>query len=219
MGASGTSGSASSSARTFNFGSFPTGSRSAFRRFFGTSSRANRQSYAMTTDPYGSRCIQDIGWFEYFFEYWPYAFKIWYNGLHLGQRQIFFCMIGMNIGCFLGFKDRIEQERYGGSDCLTMVTYDVPPKRKGEFEELWNDQARLCQRSNGYEWTTMYKSLAFNQTPFSYCCFRMWFGDEQFATVLKNTSAYKHLDKRLTELGVKQKITKFKSIVDDSSGQ
>lgn len=144
------------------------------------------------------------------------VFRYWYNKLPFGHRCMFFASIGNIIGCSYGTHKRLKKEAFKESDCLTMTTYRVDPDNHSAFELQWNDQATLCQRKRGYEWTTMLKSMALESTPFSYVAFRMWDADPDFALNTLFDSVYSELNGRMEDLGVVQKVTKYRPIVDDS---
>ena len=62
----------------------------------------------------------------------------------------------------------------------------------------------------------MHKTLAWGRAPFTYMAFRMWSEDEHYLDVKKHDKTYAELERRMKDLGVKERHTKYDTIVDDS---
>ncbi len=117
----------------------------------------------------------------------------------MGERMVFWAANGNIFGAIYGTRARKFREENKTSDHMELTFYDNVQKDKIKpFESSWNEFSRLCQRQTGYEWTKMYKSIAFENSPFQYLSVRMWTrkqhsdqfrASEAYAEAMQNTAA------------------------------
>jgi hypothetical protein len=103
--------------------------------------------------------------------------RLWmfYCDLSSGNKSAIWLANGIIFGSLLGTSARIQKEADTKSDFLEVTEYQLGSKsRVKEFEKYWNDSAKRAQAQRGYEWTRMYKSVAWDDSPFHYLSIRMW---------------------------------------------
>lgn len=103
--------------------------------------------------------------------------RLWmfYCDLSSGNKSAIWLANGIIFGSILGTSERIRKEADARTDFLEVTEYTLGSKsRTKEFEKYWNDSAKRAQAQRGYEWTRMYKSVAWEDSPFNYLSVRMW---------------------------------------------
>ena len=147
------------------------------------------------------------------------AQRLWlfYCGLSSGNKSGIWLANGVLFGSIYGTFDRIKREEDTKSDFLEVTEYKLDGKeRVREFEKYWNDSAKRSQAQRGYGWTRMYKSVAWDESPFNYLSCRLWedkpVDDMIFQSKLKKSDILVNADK---ETGLPPR-TQFITVVDDS---
>lgn len=145
--------------------------------------------------------------------------RLWlfYCGLSSGNKSGIWLGNGVLFGSIYGTLDRIKREEESKSDFLEVVEYKLGDKsRIKEFEKYWNDSAKRSQIQRGYGWTRMYKSVAWDESPFNYLSCRMWedkpVDDTIFQSNLRKSNILSNGD---PETGLPPR-TQFVTVVDDS---
>ena len=102
--------------------------------------------------------------------------KAWRSYLSFNEREkmVFWASFGNLIGSTYGYQANQERKQYKTSDHLEVSLYKVEKDDIRKFENTWNSYSRLSQTHLGYEWTKMYKAIAWDYTPFSFVSMRMW---------------------------------------------
>ena len=145
--------------------------------------------------------------------------KLWlfYCGLSSGNKSAIWLGNGVLFGSIYGTVHRLQREDEAKSDYLEVTEYSLKDKgRLKEFEKYWNDSAKRSQTQRGYGWTRMYKSVAWEESPFNYLSCRLWedkpVEDTIFQNSLRKAGILSNADGE-TGLPVRRQ---FVSVVDDS---
>jgi heme-degrading monooxygenase HmoA len=99
---------------------------------------------------------------------------MFYCGLSSGNKSAIWLGNGVLFGSILGTLERLKKEAETKPDFLEVIEYKVEKSRMKEFEKYWNDSAKRSQTQRGYGWTRMYKSIAWEESPFNYLSMRLW---------------------------------------------
>ncbi len=136
---------------------------------------------------------------------------MFYCGLSSGNKSAIWLGNGVLFGSIFGTMERLKKEAETKPDFLEVIEYKVEKSRVKEFEKYWNDSAKRSQTQRGYGWTRMYKSIAWEESPFNYLSMRLWEEKPVEDTIFKNKLKESHIvDGQDNER--KQYIT----VVDDS---
>lgn len=141
--------------------------------------------------------------------------RLWmfYCELSSGNKSAIWLSNGIIFGSVLGTSERIRKEADAHTDFLEVTEYSLGSKsRSREFEKYWNDSAKRAQAQRGYEWTRMYKAVAWDDSPFHYLSVRMWedtpVSDEIFSKRLG--------DSKILSAELLPVRREFVTVVDDS---
>jgi len=139
----------------------------------------------------------------------------WWQNLDFGDRFFSCVAVGNILGSLYGTKARIEREGAQGSDHLAVTVFRVVKADMARFQAVWNDQARYCQRQLGYEWTQMFKAMAFENVAVQYVTLRMWSHEKDEKNVIFYNDTWKELHKRIGEVSSSENAS-YRVIIDDS---
>lgn len=99
---------------------------------------------------------------------------------------------------------------------MEVTLYNVEKDKIKPFESAWNELSRLSQMQLGYEWTKMYKAIAWEQSPYQYITVKMW-GRKKYSSDFQNTDDHaKAIDQINKHTSSEPQTTKFVTVVDDS---
>ena len=142
-----------------------------------------------------------------------FLLKAWRGYLSFNQREkmIFWAGLGNIVGSTYGYQANQDRKHSKTSDHLEVSLYKVDKHDIKPFEKTWNSYSRLSQTHLGYEWTKMYKAIAWDYTPYSFVSMRMW-GRRKYADAFDDSAEAQTL-----LAGIKPVYRgRFVSVVDDS---
>ena len=142
-----------------------------------------------------------------------------YNSLNLTEYMILWASVGNIFGSTVGYIALKERERNKTSDHMDVTMYKVPHQQIKPFESAWNDQSRVTQMQPGYEWTKMFKAIAWDHSPYQYVLVRMWSEKsylDQWLTSDDAVFSREKIQKDSGDSGLRSKGEKFVTVVDDS---
>lgn len=145
--------------------------------------------------------------------------RLWlfYCGLSSGNKSGIWLANGILFGSIYGTFDRIKREEEKKSDFLEVVEYKLDGRsRVKEFEKYWNDSAKRSQTQRGYGWTRMYKSVAWDASPFNYLSCRLWEETPVEDTIFQNSLRKSGVLVNGTEETGLPERRQFLTVVDDS---
>ena len=102
------------------------------------------------------------------------------------------------------------------SDYMEVTLYNVDKDNVKPFESAWNELSRLSQMQMGYEWTKMYKAIAWEQSPYQYISVKMW-GRKKYASDFQKAEDHaKAVEQINKHTSIKPVTDKYITVVDDS---
>ncbi|KAF4730022.1 hypothetical protein FOZ62_003319, partial [Perkinsus olseni] len=141
----------------------------------------------------------------------------WYVELTVSEKNLLWGIQGVVMGSVIGAYKYVDKQANRTSDHLEITYYKVDRSKVKEFEAAWNEAARLAQRQRGYEWTRMYKAIAWEQSPFQYLCMRMWSQKVDKDYFLRhNRNVHDELESRIEAASEGREMNVYKYVVDDS---
>jgi hypothetical protein len=142
----------------------------------------------------------------------------WSAYCSLPSKDHFFLWLsyGIFLGSTLGYIAHHDRVAHRTSDHMEVSLFRVDKDNIKPFEVAWNDLSRLSQMQLGYEWTKMFKAIAWEQSPYQYISVRMW-GRSKYASDFEKSRDYPTTNSQI-ESAASSPIFKgkFVSVVDDS---
>ena len=145
----------------------------------------------------------------------PIIRRGWASYCSLNQRElmVFWAALGNIFGSTYGYIACKQRESTRTSDYMEVSLFRVPSREVKSFEAAWNDDSRSAQTQPGYEWTKMFKAVAWDQSPFQYAAVRMW-GRQSYRDSWQGSRVKEWLSKNSG--GPRAECKKFVTVVDDS---
>ena len=146
----------------------------------------------------------------------PVLRRAWASYCSFNQRElmVFWASLGNICGSTYGYLACKERESNKTSDYMEVSLYKVPSKDVKAFETCWNEDSRSAQTQLGYEWTKMFKAVAWEQSPYQYVAVRMW-GRRAYRDAWESSKVREWLTNQ-REINQRAEPKKFVTVVDDS---
>ncbi|AFZ79582.1 hypothetical protein BEWA_024310 [Theileria equi strain WA] len=138
----------------------------------------------------------------------------WYTYATLKQQHMVMIASGACLGAIVGVTKRRRRIKDGEfSTNFEFAAYNVHDVE--EFEQNWNEQARIAQKQPGYKFTRLYKAYHWDRSPTHYLQLRLWRSKEDLENY-KNLAQQKVLEKRVNGAASETQFGLPVTIVDDS---
>jgi len=148
---------------------------------------------------------------------WVRRFGFWYKHTSSGKRNVFLGVVGGTLGWQYG-KFHFERRKAAGefADFLMITRFNVDKAEEKPFETNWNALSRVTQKSNGYEWTRLFKTFDkdWTSSPCNYLQVQLWKNKELYTSFINGELAQAMVH-RLEE-NAQLVSEEFISVVDDS---